>query len=654
MTHEAPDEPARPTPRPGAPIPPRVRAAYVLDRLPSGLASDILDSPSLTVALDVEVQHPLTLASGTPPVDRGVLFDAFRDAAEGRAIHHLKAVDGTSLDVQVSVDASTGRGRVAIGGFTAGFPDADLLAVDPRVRAIASDRASARYTLGVAEAEALRDRLAKGPLPDEEFARTALMLGATPEHFAARLAASLEKGNITKFDLLPEEAGYWDRLLPPPATATKLAAYVDGPLRERRQAWLRADPIVALRRIALEFAAPGLVPHDLLDDPAYPLAEALAPLAACDDHFTLAGVVEICARRLSRDPGLALAGEAALARLGHPDELLARRTTIFAGVFILASARLARHDLLRERPAFWRQLAAAVHASLVVRTAGVDGVNHERFLAWAAKREGISYLLSGFLDRRTSPRWRPDWMDRGHLVGDAVGRVRQAVLGIPDEVRPLPWRASLEALEGSLTAEATGILTVLPAVLEGDVDRDPQEGVPADLEEALEKFVARPSMEQVPMLAAVAFTLGLPDEAALAVRGLLADSSAFAEAEPRLRELLLVVAVHHAVARRDEPCADLVADAALGILSKVRHDEGVLAHAALHRIVECTGAYHDGNIGDDRLVARLERAAFAPVKGAVLRALGEVLADLKRVRPSLRTRLGRASAAAAIGGGPQR
>lgn len=630
-----------------------LRAAFFLERLPSDLASDVLDSPFLRNALAVGVQHPVTLAPDVASVDREVLFKAFRKATSGEAVDHLTTVDGARLDAAIVADPSTGRGQVTLGRLRVSIPDIDLLAVHGEARAAASDRVTNLYTLTAAETEALRSQLALGPLTDEAFTEAVAIIAATPERFAAAFRAALEEGALSVFDLLPEEAGYWDRLVPPPEDTTTLAAYIGGPLRARRQAWLGSNPASALRRMALEFAAPALVPHELIDAVAQ-LREVLRPLADTDDHFSLVGVIEICARRLKEVPELGEVCTAALERLGAPDDRLGSRAAAFAAVFVLASARLARHDSLRERPAFWRRLAAAAHASLVVRTAGIDEIDADKLLAWAADRGGTTYLLSGLLDRRTSPRWRPEWVDKKHLVGDAVGRVRQAVLGVADDVRPVAWRGYLDGLDRWLEEAGTNFLSVLPAVLEGDVDPPSPEALPEVLRSAVDAFVAQPSAEQIPALAGIVFTHGLPDEAAPVLRSFLENGSAMAMVEDRVRELAFLVGAHAGVERRDEVLADAVAEAAVHALLAGGVDASDRVRPALFLIVECTGAYRDIRTSDDRLVNRLERIAFAPVGDNVLVALATILASLKRVRPSLLTRLGRSLAATAKAGVPQR
>jgi hypothetical protein len=166
-----------------------------------------------------------------------------------------------------------------------------------------------------------------------------------------------------------------------------LAEYVATELGARRRAWLTRDREAGLRRIALEFAAPGLVPNDLLDPYASDLPDALASIAECNDHFELVGSFEICARRIGADGRLVSAGTRFLEQVFAPIEKLEGRCAVFGSAFVIATARLATHEELRRRPVYWRRLAAAAHASLVVRTLGIEG-DHRKLLEWAIEVAG--------------------------------------------------------------------------------------------------------------------------------------------------------------------------------------------------------------------------------------------------------------------------
>jgi len=648
-SHEHPDDRASPPRRPTPADMVGIKTAILSRWLPAELASDVLASIDATAIQGITLNHPITLVSGSPPVERETLFAAFREALAGNPSDRLPTRNKEHLDAKITVDLSSGVGQISLGKQRLNFANVDLLATDEQTRAAALKRVVGSYTLTASEMGSLQTRFAQGPLDDTEFTKVAGMLDGTPEAFSAALRSELrmEKDTISVSDLLPEMSDYWDRLVPPPPeSVTNLAAYIEGPLRARRQVWLKSDPAFALQRISMEFAAPALIPFELLDEVSSTLPELLRPLTNLNDHFGLVGTFEICARYQATSPELVNVGLAVLSNLGAPGAELDARVSLYAAMFILASARLARHEKFSSRPAFWRRLAASTHAALVVRTLGLGCFDATSFRDWAVNIAGTPFVVSALLDRQTAPRWRPEWLSNKYLVGDAVGRLRLAWYSITEETRPAEWHQGIEGLNLWHQEKGNSLLAALPAMLEGDMQCLPLETLHPDLRQVIEKFVAEPGIERIPVLAGIAFTHCLPRDVNTVLRSLL-KNAAMAEAEDSTRELGFLLASHLSVATQDGGLADIVAETAIQTLEG--EEDWIRRERAIRDIIECTGAYSEEE-GEERLVSRLEHLAISSRNEDVLAALGPILVTLKRIRPRLRTRLGRSLAAVQAAG----
>ena len=93
------------------------------------------------------------------------------------------------------------------------------------------------------------------PLDDDSFSALMAAIEATPETFVVKLNDILDKRGISPWDLLPNEASYWDRLIPNPKISATLAEYVATELGARGRAWLTRDLQSGLRRIAPPLAS---------------------------------------------------------------------------------------------------------------------------------------------------------------------------------------------------------------------------------------------------------------------------------------------------------------------------------------------------------------------------------------------------------------
>jgi hypothetical protein len=133
-----------------------------------------------------------------------------------------------------------------------------------------------------------------------------------------------------------------------------------------------------------------------------------------------------------------------LERLFGDMERLKTSCGMFAAGFVLATAYLSEHEKLRSRPVFWRRLAAASHASLIVRTCGVTPIKQDELVSWALRLSGTAYFASVLADMHAEPRWRPEWLFPNFLIADCFGRARNAVALLAN---PRPARADILAFK---------------------------------------------------------------------------------------------------------------------------------------------------------------------------------------------------------------
>src|SRR5260370_40307851 len=88
------------------------------------------------------------------------------------------------------------------------------------------------------------------------------------------------------------------------------------------------------------------------------------------DHFALVAAFEICAASVEKDVRFIALGEQLLDRLVKDITWLKNACRLFATIFVVATARFALHDIMRDRPGSWRRLAAPMLAPLTIRRRG--------------------------------------------------------------------------------------------------------------------------------------------------------------------------------------------------------------------------------------------------------------------------------------------
>jgi hypothetical protein len=628
----------------------KVRAIFALEQLQAGLRSRVLADGSIASRFGIGVNSPVRILNKT--VDRQHLFARFREAADGKTPAPLVELSGQEVDARIEVDAA-GDGTFKMGGTNIRFPHSALLASDAARRGAYAERMLADYTLTGAHQRELLALTAHPAFSDKEFFQAVGILSATPETFARLFAEKLEQtgGNIGESQLLPDDPRYWESLTAEPGASPDLRAFIAAELAAERSAQLNAHPPRAFRTLSLSFCAPALVPKELLDElPADSVLAMMEQVAGFDDPFALVGSFEYCAACIDRDPRFAALGDKLLFRLVGDMNWLRRAAAMWAAAFVVATARLALHEHTRSRPVHWRRLAAASHASLVVRTCGVHEIDPSDILAWAVRMRGLEYHCSILRDMAAEPSWRPEWADPGILTADIFSRAYGAFRRIPESVAPATWGECLtKGLEWIKSEKLTLYLTA-PAVLEGGLRRSPIRltDLPPELTEVFQRFIDDPDAENLVAATAATQRHGAPPEIIPAAMETLARIRKGARnLDDRLLRTTLGMAGHLALLTGSGPLADAVVQTVLDCSRGVTRREA--ADEAAFRIIEASGAMTDPAARETLLCQALLALANILPPNKLLEDLGRLLDALTQVDPNLAAPLARAIHTARLG-----
>jgi hypothetical protein len=489
----------------------RIKALFALSKLSIPLRSDVLSDGSIAARFDLGMTHTVNLSADIV-LRRDELFAAFRQAADGAAFPRLNNERGGPVEASVSIDAD-GAGIVTIGTESWRFEHATLLCSSREYRLSALEKYLGQHTLTSRDQDYLREFTGRLEFSNDDFFTVVTTLASSPESFAGRFREKLKTTQIGSADLLPEDVRHWEHLTAPLGQALNLTDFIDEELGNERRTRLSADPKQAFRSIALSFAAPALVPRSLLAGVGTGTMLQLLE-TACDfaDPFALAGAFQICADRLGQDMRFVGLGDCLLYRLFGSMDRLETACQIFAVAFVVATARLAEHELLRARPPFWRRLAAASHAALVVRSCGVTEVKQDELVARAMSVSGESYVVSVLNDFSVEPRWRPEWIADHFLVADVCGRVSSTVQLLPEDQVPESWRASVDTATAWIEEKHLVLQAHFPAVLEGARTTTVSFAELEPLADLYRRFADEPTPDHFLMLPAALYLVGFPPE----------------------------------------------------------------------------------------------------------------------------------------------
>lgn len=629
----------------------RQRTAIILslEKLSKPLQSDVLADGSISREFDLAVKNTVTLGSAVS-VPRDAVFTAFREALRRGGEVRVKDRDGKVTDAAAAVN--DGVGSIILGSTQFLFANAGLLAGSARDRKAFAESALKRNSLHSALAHDVI-RLASKPSSDNAAFEAMGALASSPEAFFSLFKEKLEKAGqdqtVSRSDLLPDDDRYWDNLTPPPTGQADIASYVRDVLVPEGRGRLSRGGVTGFSMLTPLFVSPASVPHVAFEDlSADALADAIEKSVMHDGHFALLGLVEICARRVNDDARFAALGERALGRLFSDMTHLEHSCALFAPTFVIATAYLAEPEKFQTRPVYWRRLAAAAHAGLIVRACGVTTEDYSGLFRWAIQVSGNEYMMSVFADMAEEPNWRPDWIRADFMVADAVGRMRLAEAGFAEGVTHPGWRTIIAAAKDWIDQRHLGPATMFPCILEGA--RRPAPTLDKVLAEAdkLAAFRADPSPDHLREHVVFGYIFGFPSEMLAAI----ASATEQVRHDPRNFDdrdvqLACIVAAHAAARAQDAALATLTSDV---VLEKLRGATGsTTIFEAICVLLTCAGAYLDPEIRHKDIGQRLEHIAFTMPPSPALLEVTSAIAALRGVQPSLSPNLGRAAAAARLG-----
>jgi len=606
--------------------------------------SDVLNDGTVAAKFNIPTSRPANLGSKVR-LSQDDLLTAFRQVLSGKKVTRLKDAKGKSLPVKITI-LESGTAQILIDGQGFGFSYVGLLAPRLKERSKYLEGYLKNNSLVQVYAGELRAMI-KTELSNDEFLKMTETLLTSQEAFVQSVRAKANSNNVTTGDILPDQLRHWDNLIAPIDTSKTLADFVSHELASERAALFSKDPMLAFYATSISFCAPGLVPLEAFRKlPADTVLQILERAAQVPDHFGLCSAFEICADWYARDKRFEAVGARLLDRLLGNIEQLKERCTYFSAAFLMTHARLAQHEVLRQKPAFWRRIAAAANASLVVRACGFQEA--ESMHKFAVERFGKSFFLSAYLETANEARWKPEWLSANHLVADAFGRVNTAFVKLAEAKRPTEWQSRIAKAYQWIQDNNLEIHAHMPAI--GESARrttPPKMKDTAIFRKAYEEFCKEPSVDSLLMCGPGFFTVGVPTTMLKPCHELAAqlhkDSPRWDDSHT---QFVLQLLSYVALQARDVPLADSIADFVVEKARDLKDGDPTIEMVA--RLIECANANTNRVVKMDALVRRLEAFAYLAPSSAMF-DLHDTYKQLEVFDNDFPRKLAKATAAARLG-----
>lgn len=619
-----------------------VLASLLINPLPTAVRMRLLLDEAFREQLGIKPQFWYPLRNNLS-VAAGDLHDALRAAIGGQKTATITLKDGRRERVKLGRQRS-GKATFVLKKEGYAFTNADLLSAERRTRLKGLRRIFQGQPLSGPEESKWHTLATARALSDREYDDLMTTLGETPEGLTAELR---KPQDLSADNMMPDTRAYFDRLVAPLGDASNMQEFIRGELATAQASLIERSRSRALRRIAFSGLWQPLIPFELLS--TFTAAE-VGKLLAAEDPFSLIFGFELCRASLARDAAFIDLGASFLNKLFGDPVAAERRFKIFAACALIATIGVRSAAKASSAPVFWARLGSLAHAG-VLADALCAMPDAPGFLGWATRNFYAIYVWHGVVDRRESPRWKPEWISPDHVFAELVGRARGALYMLAEDDRPESWTVAIEATTERLAADGQMLASVFPGPLD-DFNASQTVSVLGDaVGEIEEQLDQAERLADVKGLAALAYA-GVPSEQATASIVRILDVTTNVQVSDIESEVsYLRLAAHTALAAHSRPLAQVVIERCFSL---IRDDEALKRITDIFAaICEACAVHGVGKEYRETLALNAARISFVIDKAESLSELDsifEVLSKrdekltpyLAKARAVVRTKLGRA------------
>ncbi len=254
-------------------------------------------------------------------------------------------------------------------------------------------------------------------LSDDNVSDLLVDLDRSPSHIDALLRQEF-KGGANKFStLVPDNIRYYERLVGKYCGSKNIDEYCKVELNQYFASRMENELTENDFLMCIHKSISAVISIRVVDEAAY-LSTANRAIETCHP-ILLISCLEV---------GLLKFKNSSSTIIKQLFECINSKKTLdnirlFCSMTIFVDGELARLQIFRGMPPFYRRLASFAQSSLIVKVGLEEFVTFEKVEQWASQQRGLSFVCQSFIDLMAEPRWLPTYLTAKQFINELYGRV---------------------------------------------------------------------------------------------------------------------------------------------------------------------------------------------------------------------------------------
>lgn len=391
-------------------------ASHMINLFPSLVRAELLSDSTLLEEIGLTTDATVSFGYKDIAFSRSALFKAIRSAFKNTEEEfYLDDVNGNSWSLRhhpgerPAFSLSRGGERLLNHSFWPLCNDADkrfsLFETEAKDRSLSKD-----------EWERWGAVLSAPTISDDDVSDLLLDLERSPSHIEALLRQEFQ-GAINKFStLVPDNIRYYERLVGKYFGSNNIDEYCKVELKGYFDSRIESGVTENDFLICIHKSISAVVSNGLVDEVSY---QSIATRAIETCHpILLISCLEVGILNF-RDSSAAIIKKL-FECISSPKTLDNLR--LFCSMAVFVDGELARLQIFKGVPPFYRRLASFAQSALIVKVGLERGVAFDKVEQWAFQQRGLYFFCQSFVDLIEEPRWLPMYLTAEQFINELYGR----------------------------------------------------------------------------------------------------------------------------------------------------------------------------------------------------------------------------------------